>query len=980
MSEQKMVSPLLDGFMMGDPMSSHDGVCCCPAMKENSEEKYIVKIISVPASQRQLDALLLTGAYPDAASATEYFKELAEGVVKEAELLKQLSRLEGFLSYDNWQIVPMEGTNLGYQIYLVSPYRRSLDKYLRRHQMTNLGAVNLGLDLCASLSICRRAGYMHVDLKPANIYMTGKREFRIGDLGFVKLNSLKYTSLPSKYCSPYTPPELHDALNTLNPTADIYAIGMILYQIYNNGQLPFERKAPRAPLPAPQNADSALAQIILKACDPNPRRRFQTPIEMGKALVEYMKQSKPDDNPIPVITPPAEVMDAPYEPAAEEKAPAAAPAEEPAQQIPAQESATEEVAPAEEVTPAEEVAPTEESVPAEAPAVPEEAEPAPAEEVAPPQEEYSDEISALLAQFEGLMTPSESVDELLSQVDEDAYYGSSDSGFYSDEPAEETFRQDRMHASVAVSDSEDADDFFSDPVVHRKKRKKRSALGPILVLILLAALVFGGYYYYQNIYLIPISALDITTEKDVITVNVSTDVDESLLRIVCTDPNGKARSAHLSNGKAEFSGMEADTLYKIDVMADGFHSFQGTHSATVTTEQLVTVQDFSVITGTEDGSALLSFTFDGTNQDWVMEYTTGDEVMQSVSFTGNSVTVSNLTVGAEYTFTLLAAPGADAYIVGNNTLTHTASNNITAQRLRVTDFDGSTLTAQWDDPAETPENWTVRCYNNDGYDETVTVIGNTVKFKNVTLNMDYTMEVTAAGMSDSARIFISGNPTLVSEVKVDDTVPGSLTVTWNSNGVIPEGGWLLTYTMGTGKEAMVIKAEENKAVIQPTIPGSTYQLSIQAANDSTVFGGVSSYTSAAAPVFNDKSVNGADVTASFCPTPNKSKWTYKDIADDAYTATYTPGSKVSMVLYSTSKAGRSNDDISVMFVIRDSQGNAIPQLTNTLTANWNDLWNNRSRYCSLNLPAIPEADGQYTVEVYFNRALVVTKNLTISTP
>ena len=76
MSDQKLISPLLDGFVMGDPLSSHDGVCCCPAMKENSDEKYIVKIISIPASQKELDALLLTGAYPDAASAVAYFKEL----------------------------------------------------------------------------------------------------------------------------------------------------------------------------------------------------------------------------------------------------------------------------------------------------------------------------------------------------------------------------------------------------------------------------------------------------------------------------------------------------------------------------------------------------------------------------------------------------------------------------------------------------------------------------------------------------------------------------------------------------------------------------------------------------------------------------------------------------------------------------------------------------------------------------------------
>ena len=148
MSELKLVSPLLDGFQMGDPISEHNGVRCCPAMKENSDDKYIVKIISIPASQKKLDALLLTGAYRDAASAAEYFSQLAEDTVKEARLLQQLSKLEGFLSYEGWQIVPMDNGETGFDVYLLGSYKRSLESHMRRNTMTHLGAVNLGIDLC----------------------------------------------------------------------------------------------------------------------------------------------------------------------------------------------------------------------------------------------------------------------------------------------------------------------------------------------------------------------------------------------------------------------------------------------------------------------------------------------------------------------------------------------------------------------------------------------------------------------------------------------------------------------------------------------------------------------------------------------------------------------------------------------------------------------------------------------------------------
>ena len=277
MSEPKLISPLLDNFAMGGPISDHHGIQCCPAMENNTDDKYIVKIISVPASSAKLDALLLTGAYADEESALAYFKGLANDVIEEVEILNKLSEMEGFLPYKGSQLITKD-SGKGFDVYLLSPYKRSLEKHFKRHSMTHLDALNLGLDLCAALSVCRRSGFLYVALKPSNVFVTGDRLYRIGDLGFIRLDSLKYASLPDKYYSQYTPPEIRDAFSALNSTMDIYAAGLILYQAYNNGELPFnDQLSPGDVIPAPLYADYEMSEIILKACAPDPadRPRYQ---------------------------------------------------------------------------------------------------------------------------------------------------------------------------------------------------------------------------------------------------------------------------------------------------------------------------------------------------------------------------------------------------------------------------------------------------------------------------------------------------------------------------------------------------------------------------------------------------------------------------------------------------------------------------------------------------------------------------------
>lgn len=917
-------------------------------MKENSEEKYIVKIISVPASQKQLDALLLTGAYQDAAAAAAYFKELADGIVKEAQLLQQLSKLEGFLPYEGWQVVPMEDNRLGYEVYLVGSYKRSLEKFLRRNTMTHLSAVNLGLDLCSALSVCRRAGFMHVDLKPSNIFLSGEREYRIGDLGFAKLSSLKYSSLPSKYISSYTPPELHDALATLNPTADIYAVGLILYQIYNNGQLPFEDQAPAEPLPSPMNADYEMAEIILKACHPNPRHRWQTPIEMGQALVSYMQRNTVNDVPIlpPVAQPVAENQEA--DAAAEHSA------ELPDETIPGAESAD-----------------------------------------ALSDAEMTEEANSMLAQADDLL--AHKTPDLAAEAAEEI----------AEEQAAETEAQAEEHDENTIAaivpeeknsadgenddDDDDYDDYDDDdddvvmindhgpvglPNSRRRSKKGKGWIGIVVLILVLALAAAGGIYYYSNYYLLPIDNMDISTFEDTITVNLTTEVDESLLSVVCTDTYGNTAEQSVSNGQAVFTGLNPDTTYEITVEASGFHKASESCVGTCSTAKQTEIVDFTAKTGNEDGSVILSFTVNGPeSQDWIIEYSAEGEETQSVSFTGHMVSVTGLTMDRTYSFNLLSASSAEEWIVGTTQLEYTASPIVVAENLAVLSETDGVLTVQWDTPADASvTGWTVRCYSDSGYDQSLNVTENTAQFSEIDTAQAYTLEVTAAGMTQSARSFISANPARVSSILVDDSKEGALTVSWSFEGSAPEGGWLLMYSVDGGKTTDVVKCADASGTISLRIPKAIYQLTIQAADGSTVFGGSTTFTCPDAADFDQYYLEASDIMVSFCHTPDKKEWTYDDVEE--YSSTYVIGDEISMVLYASKKVSDYSEDIEVTYIFRDAEGHVLLDLMTTETKNWYPLWN--GRYAYLNLPAVPAEAGEYTLDLYFNDGYVLSKNFSIT--
>lgn len=1032
MSDPKLISPMLDGFDMGDPISDHNGVRCCPAIRKDTEERYIVKIISTPASQVQVDALLLSGAYSDKEAVLEYFRSLAEDVVSEAQILSKLEKLEGFFAFEACQTEPM-AEDTGFDIYLLSLYRRSLQQYLRHNAPTQLDALNLGLDMCAALTVCRQSGYLYVDLKPGNIYLTPDKGFRIGDLGFVSLSSLKYASLPERCRSQYTAPEIRDAYAALNTTIDIYALGLILYQVFNDGLLPFkDDTAPAETFAPPAWADYEMAEIILKACAPDPADRWQDPAQMGQALVSYMQRNGAHDVP---ITPVAET-EQPLSSDEEEHEGAYEATEESASEKNETDGNEAETALEQtDMTDVEDAQPQQDSESEETPEIteqeasegsaqpdklPDTVQEAEAEEpieesaiftedkdgnltflmdddddeTAPADadvdyDEVSDEVSDMLQQADELIahpTPDPIVQPEPIEVQipplpeteqpptEENTDGTTDASpeQHTEEAADP--EEDKAESQQPSEDTAAADDANQETEVQEEK-PRRSAwpwIRTILLIILAAALITAGILFYKNYYLQPIESiiLDESVEGQ-LTVHVTSQISEDKLTVVCVDTYGNRLMEELKDGKAVFTGLAPNSAYTVKVEIEGFHRLTGDTTAAFTTPTLTEIVQLTCVTGSEDGSIIVSFTIDGPDSEqWRIAYTDDSGSFQESVFAGHTVTLTGFTVGTEYTFTL--TPDEELTITGQTQAVYTASKIVQAKDLVITGRSNGSLTAKWSAPDGVQvDSWTVRCYNENGFDETTVVTDCQAAFTIPDNTGDYTVEVTAEGMSVSERAFAPANSLEVKGLTAEYT-QGALSVTWESVDAASHS-WTVKCSIDGSPATQYDCQGQTMLLISPAIPGSTYRLELDTQDSDSVLGGLLVYQIPDAQQFSGYGVTADKMDFSMCKRPSYNGWSRYDISSTDYRNSFSQGENAGFVIHVRSEYDTSSDEITSLFVIRNEEGHVVSCETSTET--WTRMW--YRNYCELDIPSLPGAPGQYSMTIYFNGQFVKTVEFTI---
>ncbi|MEM9410033.1 MAG: serine/threonine-protein kinase [Planctomycetota bacterium] len=143
--------------------------------------------------------------------------------------------------------------------YVVMPFieGRSLDEYVLYMEQegassTDSNVLKLFIKIARAVGFAHEKGIIHRDLKPANILVDRHGEPRILDFGLAKIFDSIGRSHEPERCSSLTidgafmgslpwasPEQAGGELNKISPQTDVYALGVVLYQMLTGGAFPY---------------------------------------------------------------------------------------------------------------------------------------------------------------------------------------------------------------------------------------------------------------------------------------------------------------------------------------------------------------------------------------------------------------------------------------------------------------------------------------------------------------------------------------------------------------------------------------------------------------------------------------------------------------------------------------------------------------------------------------------------------------------
>lgn len=262
-----------------------------------TKEYCAIKVISIPQNEHEMSEVISEKMSVE--QSREYYKDIADDLIKEIEILKALKGTKNIVEIYDAQIIEKED-GIGWNILIRMELLTDFNTYISDKQLGEKDVIKLGTDLGNALSVCHKAKIIHRDIKPENILVDDEGNFKLGDFGVAKQMEKTQGSMSVKGTYNYMSPEVF-AGKKCDGRADLYSLALVMYKLLNNNRLPFidpnkqlvryserqvafEKRINGEELPMIQGVSNELNAVILKACAFKPNDRQKDIDEFNKEL------------------------------------------------------------------------------------------------------------------------------------------------------------------------------------------------------------------------------------------------------------------------------------------------------------------------------------------------------------------------------------------------------------------------------------------------------------------------------------------------------------------------------------------------------------------------------------------------------------------------------------------------------------------------------------------------------------------------
>ncbi|MHC4959085.1 MAG: serine/threonine-protein kinase [Planctomycetota bacterium] len=212
-------------------------------------------------------------------------KQFLERFHREADVLSRLSHPNIVTVFERGEIDD--------QPYLVMEFVEgtSLRDLLKKGRFEPQEALRIVSSVLSALRHAHEKGVIHRDIKPENVLMARGEVIKVADFGLSRLLDIDQTRLTRTHLVlgtyEYMAPEQREKAREADARADLYATGVVLYEMLS-GELPIGRfNMPSAFRP---ECDSRVDALIDRSLDKDPDERYQNASEMADAVSAILER------------------------------------------------------------------------------------------------------------------------------------------------------------------------------------------------------------------------------------------------------------------------------------------------------------------------------------------------------------------------------------------------------------------------------------------------------------------------------------------------------------------------------------------------------------------------------------------------------------------------------------------------------------------------------------------------------------------